>query len=151
MKPWRYMLWVNVNFRVGRYVLDYLPIWWYWTIKKIFPHDLHIYLIICMKRFAQFIFLNVLHHLVRLVRKINALRIVLSKCDCLNDLKHFLKVLVRVKVFFSQEKPLTSNTAYNVYGIGVLRMTLKTMLWVSWTLDFYFEQLSTQFRPGIKL
>ena len=34
MKPWTYMMWANVIFRVGRYVLDYLPIWWHLNHQK---------------------------------------------------------------------------------------------------------------------
>ena len=34
MKPWTCMVWANVNFRIGRYVLDYLPIWWYLNRQK---------------------------------------------------------------------------------------------------------------------
>ena len=58
MKPWTYMVLANVNFRVGIYVLDYLPIWWYLNHQTLFPHYLHIYLIICMKNIAQFILLK---------------------------------------------------------------------------------------------
>ena len=46
-------------------------------IKNLFPHALHIYLIICMKKIRQFIRLKIPLHLVRLLGKTHALSIVL--------------------------------------------------------------------------
>ena len=57
--------------------IDYLPIW---TIQVLFSHDLHIYLIRCMKKIAQFILLKIPHHLVRLLGIIQALSIEVLWC-----------------------------------------------------------------------
>ena len=84
------MVWPNVNFRVGRYVLDYLPVWWYLHHQKWFSHDLHnLFDHMHIKEFAQFTLLKIRSHLVRLLWKIHALSIeVLSRTGQLTSIVH---------------------------------------------------------------
>ena len=69
------MVWENVNYRVGRYLLDYLLSWWHFKRHKMFLHVLNIYLIIWINKIAQFILLKLRPHLVRLLGTIHALSI----------------------------------------------------------------------------
>ena len=70
-----------------------------WTIKNLFPHDLHIYLIICMKQNAQFIFLKIPPRLVTLLGKVHALSI---------------EVLYKARDFFKNKKEKEPNWSNGV-------------------------------------
>ena len=75
MKPWTYMVWANVNFRVGRYGLDYLPIWWYLNHQNLFS-TWFTYLFDHMhEKMHNSYFIKIPSHFVRLLRKIHALSI----------------------------------------------------------------------------
>ena len=64
-----HMVWANVNFKVGGYVLDYLPIWWYLNHQK-FVSTFFTYLFDHMhEKIAQFILLKIPPYSVRLLGK----------------------------------------------------------------------------------
>ena len=69
------MAWANVNLRVDRYVLDYLPIWWYLNHQK-FVSTWFTYLFDHMhEKICTIHTFKIPPHLVRLLGKIYALSI----------------------------------------------------------------------------